>query len=162
MIHIRVFSDGSVNTQLKIGYGAFLILSELNTPLESLKNKIEFKRFEQTSSTKLELQTLLWAMNEAIALANGSDLALTVYTDSKNIIGLPARRTRLEKNNYVSAKGKRLNNDELYQDFFRLCSDLNIELVKVIGHQPTSQKGEIDRIFNLVDQASRRALREEF
>jgi len=59
-------------------------------------------RFEQTSSTKLELQTLLWALGETITLANGDDMTLTVYTDSQNIIGLPRRRARLEQNNSYS------------------------------------------------------------
>lgn len=60
------------------------------------------KRFEQTNSTKLELQTLLWALSETIALGRGGDMVLTVYTDSQSIIGLPGRRTRLEESNYFS------------------------------------------------------------
>jgi ribonuclease HI len=33
--------------------------------------------------------------------------------------------------------------------------------VKVTGHQKSSNKDHIDRLFSLVDKASRRALREE-
>ena len=117
------------------------------------------KRFEHTSSTKLELQTLLWALNETITLANSSDISLTIYTDSQNIIGLPRRRARLEQNNYFSSKNKRLNNYELYQDFYRLTDKLNCKFIKVIGHQASRKKDEVDKLFGLVDQASRRALR---
>jgi len=161
MHHLQVFTDGSVNTQLKVGYGAYLVVSDLSTSIDSLKDMVKVKRFEQTSSTKLELQTLLWALGETIALANESDMVLTAYTDSQNIIGLPGRRARLEKSNYFSSKNKRLNNYELYQEFYRLTSWLNCGFVKVVGHQASSKKNQIDRLFGLVDQASRRALRED-
>jgi ribonuclease HI len=162
MLHLQVFTDGSVNTQLKVGYGAYFVVSDPCATVDSFKDTVKVKRFEQTSSTKLELQTFLWAVSETIALANESDIALTVYTDSQNIIGLPGRRDRLEQSNYLSSKNKRLNNSELYQDFYQLTDGLTYELVKVIGHQASSKKGKVDKLFGLVDQASRQALREEF
>ncbi|MCF6254798.1 MAG: ribonuclease H [Gammaproteobacteria bacterium] len=162
MPNLLVFTDGSVDTKLKVGYGAYLLISDLNASIDSLKDTVKVKRFEQTSSTKLELQTLLWSLSETIALANGSEITLTVYTDSQNIIGLPGRRARLEQSNYFSSKNKRLNNYELYQEFYRITSIQKCELVKVVGHQPSSKKDKIDRLFGLVDQASRRALRKDF
>ncbi|SFL31439.1 RNase H [Nitrosomonas aestuarii] len=162
MPHLRVFTDGSVDTQLKVGYGAYLVVSDLYTPIDSLKDAVKVKRFEQTSSTKLELQTLLWSLEEMIALTNGSDdITLTIYTDSQNIIGLPGRRTRLEQSNYFSGKNRRLSNYELYQKFYRFITRINCEFVKVAGHQASSKKDKIDRLFGLVDQTSRRALRED-
>ena len=162
MLHLQVFTDGSVNTQLKVGYGAYFVVLDPSETIDSFKDTVKVKRFEQTSSTKLELQTFLWAVRETIALAKERDIALTVYTDSQNIIGLPGRRDRLEQSNYFSSKNKRLNNYELYQDFYQLTDGLKYELVKVVGHQASSKKGKIDRLFGLVDQASRQALREEF
>jgi len=61
---LMLFTDGSVNTKLKIGYGAYLIVTEDELSTESLKTQVNIKRFENTSSTKLELETLLWALNE--------------------------------------------------------------------------------------------------
>lgn len=162
MSHLHIFTDGSVNTQLKVGHGAYLVVSDLGTSIESLIDRVKVKRFEQTSSTKLELQTLLWALGETMALSNSGNLALTAYTDSQNIIGLPGRRTRLEQNNYISSKNKRLDNYELYQEFYRLTAKLNCEFVKVVGHQASSKKDKIDKLFSLVDRASRHALREDF
>ena len=162
MLHLQLFTDASVNTQVKVGYGAYLVVSEQSTSLDRLKDKVKTKRFEQTSSTKLELQTLLWSLNEILALADETDLRLSIYTDSQNIIGLPDRRSGLEQSDFFSSKNKRLNNYELYQEFYRLTSSIKYKLVKVIGHQVSSKKDEIDRLFGLVDKASRRALREEF
>jgi ribonuclease HI len=162
MPHLQVFTDGSVNTRLKVGYGAYLVVTDQCTSVDRLKDKVKIKRFEKTSSTKLELQTLLWALNEIIGLADENDITITIYTDSQNIIGLPGRRNRLEKSHYYSSKNKRLNNYELYQEFYRLTSSVNCRLVKVSGHQVSNDKDDIDRLFELVDKGSRRVLREEF
>jgi len=82
-----------------------------------------------------------------------------VYTDSQNIIGLQGRRDRLEQNDYRSKKNRRLNNYKLYQEFYRMTDQLDCEFVKVRGHQVSNQKDDIDRLFTLVDRASRNALR---
>jgi len=162
MPHLQVFTDASVNTLLKVGYGACLVVSDLSTSIDTLKDRVKTKRFEQTNSTKLELQTLLWSLNEIINLADNGDITLTIYTDSQNIIDLPDRRIGLEQRNYLSSKNKRLNNFELYQEFYHLTSSVKCKLVKVVGHRASSKKDNIDRLFALVDKAARRALREEF
>jgi ribonuclease HI len=156
MEKLRIFNDGSVNAQSKIGYGAYLAVSELGLALDFLKPQVKVKRFAHTSSTKLELQTLLWALSDISA----SGRRVIVYTDSQNIMGLPKRRERFEQNEYRSRKNKRVANDELYLKFYEMTDQLDCEFVKVRGHRRSKQKDEIDRLFALVDKASRRALRE--
>ena len=109
----------------------------------------------RSSSTKLELQTLLWALSDIQALGR----RVIVYTDSQNIMGLQGRRDRFEQNDYRSRKNKRLKNYALYQEFYRMTDPLDCEFVKVRGHQVSNQKDDIDRLFTLVDRASRNALR---
>ena len=155
MDELILLTDGSVNTQSKIGYGAYLAVSERELSQDSLRTRVKVKRFEHTSSTKLELQTLLWALRDIQALGR----KVIVYTDSQNIMGLQGRRDRLEQNDFFSKKNKRLNNYELYQEFYRMTDQLNCEFVKVRGHQVSSQKDDIDRLFTLVDSAARSALR---
>ncbi len=150
-----LFTDGSVNTHSKIGYGAYLAVSERGLSLDSLRLRVKVRRFEHTSSTKLELQTLLWALGDIQALRS----RVIVYTDSQNIIGLQGRRDRLEQNDYRSKKNRRLNNYKLYQEFYRMTDQLDCEFVKLRGHQVSNQKDDIDRLFTLVDRASRNALR---
>ena len=152
-----LLTDASVNTQSKIGYGAYLAIVDPTACFDQLQAQIRVKRFSQTSSSKLELQTLLWALNEIPAAAG----KLTIYTDSQNIIGLPTRRQRLEKNDYHSSKNRRLNNYQLYQEFYRLTDQLNFEMIKVPGHLVAEKKDKIDQLFTLVDRAARKALREE-
>ncbi len=157
MDKLMLFTDGSVNTHSKIGYGAYLVVSEGGLQLDALKTSVKVKRFEHTSSTKLELQTLLWALSDIQAMGT----RVTVYTDSQNIMGLQRRRDRFEKNDYRSKKNRRLNNYELYQGFYRMTDPLECDFVKVRGHQVSNQKDDIDRLFTLVDRASRNALRED-
>ena len=150
-----LLTDGSVNTQSNIGYGAYLAVSECELSLDSLRARVKVRRFEHTSSTKLELQTLLWALRDIQALGD----KVIVYTDSQNIMRLQRRRDRFEQNDYRSKKNKRLKHYELYQEFYRMIDRLNCKLVKVRGHQVANQKDDIDRLFALVDRASRNALR---
>ena len=157
MDELILLTDGSVNTQSKIGYGAYLVASERELSLDSLRARVKVKRFEHTSSTKLELQTLLWALRDIQALGR----KVIVYTDSQNIMGLQGRRDRFEQNDYRSKKNKRFNSYELYQDFYRMIDQMDCELVKVRGHQVSNQKDDIDRLFALVDSASRNALRRD-
>lgn len=161
MKKIQLFTDSSVNPQQKIGMAAYLLVLDENTSKDEMKKDIKIKRFEDTSSTKLELQTLLWALGEAeLELNNNTNQDIEVYTDCQNIIGLENRREKLEKNDYHSSTGRLMNNHILYKEFFIKLDSLNISFIKVKGHKKTSLKDDIDNIFNLVDKASRNALRQ--
>jgi ribonuclease HI len=155
MDKLMLFTDGSVNTQSNIGYGAYLAVPEDGLSVDSLRTGVKVRRFEHTSATKLELQTLLWALSDIQALGS----RVIVYTDSQNIMELPGRRDRLEQNEFRSKKNRRLSNYKLYQEFYRIVDQLDCEFVKVRGHQVSNQKDDIDRLFTLVDKASRSALR---
>lgn len=157
MKQLLLFTDSSVDTKSKVGYGAYLLVAETGLNLEGLSRQVKVRRFEQTSSTRLELQTLLWALGEIETTGR----TLTVYSDSQNIIDLPARRERLESNNFRSKQNRQLNNYQLYEEFYRVTDQLNCQFIKVRGHRPTKQKSPIDQVFTLVDRASRRALRED-
>ena len=155
MSEILLFTDGSVNTKTKAGVGAYLAVDDPEISTEALKNQVKTRQFENTSSTRLELETLLWALDEI----SSAETKIIVYTDSQNITGLLRRRERLEKNDFRSKNDRLMNNHDLYREFYRKVDQLNCEFVKVAGHQPTRQKDKIHRLFTLVDRASRKALR---
>ena len=96
---------------------------------------------------------MLWALSEVTAPE------IDLYTDSQNIVGLSARRKKLEGNEYLTKKGKLLNNYELYKQFYKFTDYVDIQIMQVRGHLPSGRKNRIDRIFTLVDRASRKALR---
>jgi len=156
MNELVLLTDGSVNTLTKVGFGAYLLVTELEYSLEELSKQVKVKRFEKTSSTKLELQTLLWALNDI----QPSGQKLTIYSDSQNIIRLPNRRAHLEQNDYRSKKNIFLRNHQLYREFYDWSDLLDCEFVKVSGHVATKQKDRIDQLFTLVDRSARKALRD--
>lgn len=153
---IKLFTDGSVHPQTKMGYGAYFILEDENESLDSIKTRIQLKPFHDTSSTKLELEVLLWALEDEKIY----NKAIIVYTDCQNILGLKQRRTKLESNDYKTATGKIVKNHELYKRFYEVTNRLSCQFIKVQGHKKSSQKDATDRWFHLVDKASRKALRE--
>jgi len=155
-----LFTDGSVDTKTRIGFGAYLAVNDMELSLTDLKTQVKIKQFANTSSTTLEVQTLLWAMDDALLLGAEKTMRITIYSDSQNIVGLPARRSGLEQRDYYAANGKRLNNTDLYQQFFKLVDQWNCQIFKMEGHKPQHAKSHLDHVFALVDKASRSALRE--
>tara|TARA_B110000285_G_scaffold210597_1_gene252575 strand:- start:1514 stop:1981 length:468 start_codon:yes stop_codon:yes gene_type:complete len=150
--YIHLFTDGSVNTKTKVGLGAILITNELEWPVNS---KVLLKEFNNTSSTTLEIQILLWALRQIEDQRN-----VKVYTDSQNTLSLIERKTRLIKNDFKSKTGKELNNAALYRKFYSETERLNIQLYKVKGHNKSINKDLIAQIFGIVDKESRKALRQ--
>lgn len=154
MHHINLFIDGSVNPQLKIGVGAYLIVNELSF-FES-KPIVKTKTFTNTSSTTLELQTLLWALE---TLEEGIK-KLSIYTDCQNIIGLKKRCEKFEQNAYLSNSNKLIGHHELYKLFYKKIQKFDCEFIKIKGHKRKATKDEIDLYFTYVDTVSRKSLRE--
>lgn len=155
---ILLFSDGSVDVKSGTGYGAWLAFTDRNASYEELKCKVKVQRFENTSSVKLELETLLYALGQISYQGE----KIEIHTDSLNILSLIERRRRLEQNDYTSKNNRLLKNHELYREFFKVTDQMDYKLIKVKGHQPDRKKDEINRLFTLVDRASRNALRKEF
>jgi ribonuclease HI len=150
-----LFFDGSAAPITNIGCGAYFFIDAESIDLKVDPSLIKTRFFKDTSSTRLELETLLWALEEN----DFSSSNLTVFTDSQNIVGLPDRRKRLENNGFLNRKGLPLKNGDLYLRFFKLQDQLNFSLVKVKGHVVSREKSMIDRLFSVVDKASREALR---
>lgn len=64
MKKIKLFIDGSCNPQKKLGIGSYLLLEDKTYDLEELKSKVISKEFSDTSSTKLELQTFIFSIED--------------------------------------------------------------------------------------------------
>jgi ribonuclease HI len=152
---LHIFTDGSYNPATKTGCGAYIAVSDTGVSPELLREHVRVRVFENSSSVRLELETLLWAFKEVGQREGG----IIVYTDSQNIIKLPDRRKRLEENNYQSGKSRPLKNADLYIEFYRMLEKFNPVFIKVQGHMTSKKKDNIDKLFALVDRESRRALR---
>lgn len=167
MNSFALFTDVSINPQRRSGVGAYLLVPASYVELAphdidraAVSAAIRFKRFTDTSSTKLEVQTVLWALENFRAEAECSAPArLRVFTDSQCVVGLRARRAGLEANNFRSRRsGLLLANTALYRAFFQACDELGVEVIKVAGHSRACTRDTVQQIFSYVDKEVRRAL----
>lgn len=150
-----LFTDASVDPLSGIGYGAYLLLGEYEMQAPVSKLKIKTKRFENTTSSELELETFLWALSQ-IPTKNSK---LILYTDCQNIITLKSREARLKESNYMTKKNTLIKNHELYKRFYETIEPFDYDLIKLKGHKKPQDKDMADNFFTLVDRAAREALR---
>jgi len=163
-----LFTDVSVNPQRRLGVGACLLLplALLDAPpeeldREELAGQLRCRRFTETSSTRLELQTVLWGLELFREQQTEPERGLLrLYTDSSAIVGLPGRRDRLERGGYRSGRsGVELSNAALYRDFYAASDELGFSIVKVAGHSRAADHDSVRRLFTVVDRGARRALK---
>jgi ribonuclease HI len=163
-----LFTDVSLDTGHKCGIGAYLFIPvsffrEKNHSIskEDIAVRLKIRRFENTSSTRLEVQTVLWALDEIEkTVPKHSLMTLQVYTDSQCVAGLQGRRSRLSSCNFLSKKtGQPLKNADLYRTFYELNDKMGFSVTKVSGHTPASSRDTIHHIFACVDQEARKALK---
>ncbi len=168
MNEIALFTDVSLNPELKLGVGAYLALpASLRIERSEVVARLKVRRFEDTSSTKLEIQTVLWALEE---YRKGSKILepgkLYLYSDSQCVSGLLKRRPGLLAGGFLSKRTNRpLRNSPLYRAFYAFHDELGFEVIKVEGHSPSRPHDSVHRIFSFVDKKVRKALRlwmEEF
>ncbi len=163
-----LFTDASMNSQLGLGVGGYLFLpasfldagpDSIDTP--DIIGRLVTRRFTAAGSTQLEIQTMLWALEDYRSALTGSRCGeLSVYTDSQCVAGLLQRRSGLENKKYISGKTNRvMKNASLYRAFYTLHDELGIKVVKVTGHGRLSSRDTVHRIFSIVDREVRKAMR---
>jgi ribonuclease HI len=167
MNSFALFTDASVNPQRRLGVGAYLLV-----PLQFLKHephdierdalsaRLTVRRFAETSSTKLEVQTVLWALEDSREVLTGSAPgSLRIYTDSQCVAGLVARRAGLTDGDFVARRsGRTLAHASLYRAFYAAYDQFGFQLVKVPGHARADSHDTVQRIFSYVDREARKAL----
>lgn len=158
-----LFTDVSVDPQRRLGVGGYLLVPvaflevEADTiRQEGVAARLVTRRFSETSSTQLEVQTVLWALENLGAAFDGN---LQIYTDSQCVAGLMARRAGLTTNNFVAKRsGQLLAHAALYQAYYSAHDRLDFQVIKVAGHSRASSQDGIARIFSYVDREVRKAL----
>jgi predicted GIY-YIG superfamily endonuclease/ribonuclease HI len=159
-----LFTDVSVNPGLKLGIGAYVMVpasfpeaSSGTIARSEITARIKVRKFEGTSSTRLELQTVLWALEEN---RHGPYGNLTIYSDSQCVSGLLKRKPRLLAGGFLSKKTNRqLGNASLYRTFYEFHDELGFQVVKVAGHSASRVHDTAHRIFSFVDKKARKALK---
>ena len=167
MNSFALFTDASVNPQRRLGVGAYLLV-----PLQFLEYKphdikrdtvsaqLTVRRFAETSSTKLEVQTVLWALEDSREVLTGSAPgSLRIYTDSQCVAVLAGRRAGLTDGDFVARRsGRPLAHAPIYRAFYAAYDQFAFQLVKVPGHARADSHDTVQRIFSYIDREVRKAL----
>jgi len=159
-----LFTDVSASPGLKLGVGAYVMVPASFLEISSgvserpeILRRLKVRRFEGTSSTRLELQTVLWALAENRQVPHGS---LTVYSDSQCVSGLLRRKPRLVAGGFLSKKtNQELASAPLYRAFYEFHNESGFQAVKLAGHSPSRTHDTAHRIFSIVDKEARKALK---
>lgn len=167
MSGFALFTDVSVNPQRKFGIGGYLLVpvaflesKPRDMAQDDLSSRINIKTFADTSSTKLELQTVLWALEDLQKeLSDAVPGTLRIYTDSQCVAGLAGRRDRLAGGDFVAKRsGRLLANASLYREFYAAHDRLGFHLIKVPGHSPSCTHDTVRQVFSYVDREVRKTL----
>ena len=167
-MNITIFTDASFDPASQQGIGGYFLApgSYLEQQVERIEksaitNQIRLRLFENTSSTRIEVETVLRALEEYLVKFSKSQRGnLFIITDSQCISGLLQRRSKLEINNFYSKnKNKLLKNAELYKKFYELYDIQKFEVIKITGHSPKRSHDSIHRIFSFIDKEVRKTLR---
>lgn len=167
MNEVALFTDVSIDPVRKQGIGAyffipasFLAASPQDVEQSDVSERLVLRRFENTSSTELEVRTVLWALEEyRKERQSGEPQDLKIYTDSQCVAGLLKRRPGLEAKGFLSKRSNTLlKNALLYRRFYELSDELGFEVIKVAGHTRSSSRDTIHRMFSFLDREVRKAL----
>jgi ribonuclease HI len=153
-----IFSDVSFDPGSKSGLAGVTSFVHHPNALFPENPIIRTKAFDRTNCSRLELQSIIWALSDLQPMELKMPIAL--FTDSQTACDLPARRPRLEAANFRNkGSGNPLSNGDLYREIFLLMDDLNVTFNWIKGHKPRSQHDDSDRIFSMVDRLTRKKLR---
>ena len=146
---ITIYTDGSCHTQLKIGAWAAVILVDG-------KKKILTGKAENTTHNRMELTAVIDALM-FVQNNYGVTREIKIISDSQYVIGLTAREQKLSANDFITKKGKPVQNADLVKQLLFLLNTMNVNLEKIKAHQ---QKTGVDDYNIEVDKLSRKLVRE--
>ena len=123
------------------------------TPLSNLK--LHFEVISEKNNIRSEIRGALLGLKSCAKKSN-----VMLYSDCHAVTKLPQRREKLERQNFISqSNGLTLNNADLYQQFYSLCDQLNVEIHWVKGHSPNKKSDKVQENFSYLDKQVRKKLR---
>ena len=126
MSTIKIYTDGSCNTTLKIGgWAAIIFFDDEKTILTGT----EFN----TSHNRMELTAVIESLKFVKKQIN-SEILVNVYSDSQYVIGIPGRIEKLRSNYFLTTRGKPVRNADLIEKLIHFIETINIEFIKVKAH----------------------------
>lgn len=178
MIEYFLFSDCSFDPTSKKCVGACVYFDHSLVSTDvfvegTISPFVATFRLDCTSCAQGELLSMIFAINHfeknSSMFLDGTSQkvkpSFSLFTDSKTIAELPARRAKLEANAFRSQRTKTLlSNAQQYQEFFRIIDRLElnyrVSIHWVKGHTQAGHRSFQEEVLTLVDQAARKSLRD--
>lgn len=123
---IDVFTDGSCHTQMLAGAWVALIdLEEGRKVLQGIARP--------TTHHRMELMAVLQALEFLLECRPGA--AARIITDSQYVNDLVRREDKLTASGFTTKAGRKIVNEDLLLQFYRLLKLVPVSFVKVKAHQ---------------------------
>jgi len=147
---IEIYTDGSCNPQYKTGGWAALIFNE--------DEKIVLQgNATETTHNRMELIAVIESIEYVLKEIQEFEL-IRIYTDSQYVERIPFRADKLVSKDFITKKGKSIQNLDLIQRLITLIETTEIEFIKVKAHQKASDTPNYNRE---VDKLSRKLVRQQ-
>ena len=124
---ITVYTDGSCHTQKRAGAWVAILFIEH-------QKIVIWGKATDTTHNRMELIAVIAAI-EYLLQNNIEFDSLKVITDSQYVVELPNREQKLVAKNFITKKGKDLNNTDLVKKLLALYATHNIVFEKIKAHQ---------------------------
>lgn len=147
---LEIYTDGACHPPSQTGAWAAILLASAHQEEFVLQGLVKGSTHQRMEIT---------AVIEALAYVHDKILPVpkvVVYTDSQYVADLPMRRLKLEQQEFMTKKGKEVQNTDLLQVFFAWLDKLEVIICKVKAHQKADVLPNHNR---RVDQWVRKLLR---
>ena len=148
---LDIYTDGACHPPSQRGAWAAILFGVFDQKeevvLQGIVQNTTHQRMELTAAT----EALRYAHNQ------GPLCAVALYTDSQYVADLPTRRSKLEQQDFMTKKGKQVQNTDLLREFLGWLDKLEVSIHKVKAHQKASELPNHNR---KVDKLVRKILRQ--
>ena len=150
MVKIEIYTDGSYDNDTNKGAWAAIIF------IDDKKNILSGKASNSTHN-RMEITAVIEAISFVKIHCKNTCCNIIIFSDSQYVVGLPERQTKIQSQDFVTKKGKTLNNTDLIKTFFEALAFQPTSLVKVKAHQ---KKTDVENHNIEVDRLCRKLVRE--
>lgn len=150
---VTIYTDGSGHTQLKTGAWAAIIFIED-------KQRFEIEGMEKdTTHQRMELMAVINSLH-FIKENYPHQQQVLVISDSQYVVGLAERKQKLSAANFLTKKGKEIQNVDLVKRLYGFDEVFEIQYEKIKSHSSSFENNDA-QFNNEVDQKVRKLLRDE-
>ena len=109
-----------------------------------------------TTHNRMEILGVIKAIEYIIENYQKST-SVHLITDSQYVMGIPERSDKLSTNDFITKKGKALNNADLIKILMKVLREQPVSFYKIKAHQ---KEGDNINYNNVVDKISRNIVRD--